>query len=301
VNRDLEQALTAAARGDAAALAGFGLERFTVSGGGIPPAGYEWEESLTITGDRTVRLLSRRSIADVSSEPIGEFRDSCGKETLRALIDLLREARLDELPPFRVEPTETRVRIIVAAGGIRQQIPIGLSDPAAIQPLMPLFQELDRLATAVRTNPRMTLQLSLELPNGARAAKVRMPVTLRLRNSGDTGYWLTHPRTLKRTPPWERVSLLYGMRPEIQPGFTPPPIELHEAGLDPAQAEERDLMWLAGSSELELRLTGVIEFPSPGLYLARAVYSSYAGEDLVAGRPRLRGCAFSNQTEMQVR
>jgi hypothetical protein len=301
VNRDLERALTAAARGDTLALAGFGLERLTLAGGGIPPAGYDWEESLTVTGDRTVRLLNRRSIADVSAEPVGEFLDSCSKETLRAVIELLRDSKLDELPPFRVEPTEPRIRMIVAAGGIRQQIPIGVSDPMALEPLLPLLQELDRLASTVRARPRMTLQVGLELPNSARVAKVRLPVTLRLRNSGDTGYWLTHPRLLKRTSPWERASLLFGLKPNVQPGFTPPPIELREAGLEPAQAEERDLLWIASHAEIELSLMGVCEFAAPGLHLARAVYSTYAGEDLVAGRPRLRGCAFSNETEIQVR
>jgi hypothetical protein len=51
---------------------------------------------------------------------------------------------------------------------------------------------------------------------------------------------------------------------------------------------------------VEYRFACVLEPAAPGLYLARAVYSTYAGEDQVSGRPRLRGCAFSNQVEIEV-
>lgn len=84
------------------------------------------------------------------------------------------------------------------------------------------------------------------------------------------------------------------------PGFTPPPIELLASPLEPIRDDGMDLLWVPRGEEVEQRFNCVMEPPVPGLYLARAVYSSYLGEEQVSGRPRLRGCAFSNQVELEV-
>jgi hypothetical protein len=300
VNPILEKALVAAHNGDPAALAEFGFERHTLKGPGIPGDGNEWEERMTITGAGTLSLHTNRSIGDISSEPIGEYRRQAQHDTVARTIQLVRDARLETLPPFRIEPADPRIRISVAAGGIVQRVAIGLGDPAALMPLTPLLQELDRMAASVRADPVRTLSIGLDMPLSARAAKNRLPVTLLFENQGSEGYWITHPSALQGAHRWERCALIYGRRPDPVPGFTPPPIERQEAALETAQTESLDLLWIPRASEVEYRFTCVLEPAAPGLYLARAVYSTYAGEDHLSGRPRLRGCAFSNQVEIEV-
>ena len=300
MNPILEKALLRAQEGDPGALAEFGFERHTLKGPGIPGDGNEWEERMTLTGEGVLRLSKNRSIGDISSEAIGAYRRQAGREVVGRLIRMLRETRWEELPRFRVEPADTRIRIHMAAAGVIDETVVGFRDPMAIRPVKPLLQELDRLAASLAADPVRTLRVDLQMPRAARVAKMRLPVTLRFRNDGPEGYWLTHPKALARALRWEQCGLVYGRQPELVPGFTPPAIERQQAALEPAEEDVRDLLWVRGAAEIAMRFTCVLEPAQAGRYLARAVYSTYQGEDRVAGRPRLRGCSFSNEVEIEV-
>jgi hypothetical protein len=296
----LDAALSEAAKGNPTALANFGIERATVGGLGIPPAGYEWEERLTLDGDGHLRLQTRRSISDDGLEAIGEFSLSCDDTVVANTIELLRDARLDEMPRSRIEPSELRLQITLAAGGAHQQTTISLNDPDSIDRAAPLLSELDRLALLARENPVKTLSIRLEMPPRAPAARVALSLSLTFINEGTAGYWLTHPNALAPAVSWERAALLYGKKPEIRPGITPLPVELSESPLQAADQKDADLFWLGPGGSVEHQFTTTMNFSEPGTYLARATYSTYAGEDQVAGRARMRGCAFSNEVEIEV-
>jgi hypothetical protein len=298
MNPILDRALAEALRGSPECLEEFGLERLTVAGSGIPGAGPEWEERLCLTGNGTLSLRTRRSIFDLSAEPIGEFQQAASRETVRGVIQHVRDARLDELPRFPLETGGARLQIAVVAGGVLQQVAIGVSDPAALS-AQPLLQELDRLAAKVRANAVRTMRLNLSMPYHLRAAKMRLQITLDFQNAGEEGYWLTHPGALERTAAWERCSLLYVRKLESEPGVTPPPSETREAVLEPARPGGLDLFWVSRDSEAAHTFTATVELPEPGVYVARAVYSSYAGEDRAGGQARMRGCAFSNEVEIE--
>ena len=301
MNRIMDQALAGALRGDAVLLATFGIERQTLAGMAIPGAGPEWEERLALTGAGTVTMLRRRSAFDLSSDPVGEFRERLEQNAVRRVIELIREARLDELPPTRIGVKDMRLRIVVAAGGALQETFLSLQDPLAIEPAKPLLQELDRMASSVRQSPVRSLRLHLDMLASTRAAKIRLTLWLGFQNAGQSGYWLTDPGALQRAARWERCSLLYGRKPEIQPGFTPAPFQLCESSLEPSEKREVDLFWIEAGSEVERSLTATMELPAPGAYFARAVFSSYAGEDQAGGQPRLRGCAFSNELSIEAK
>lgn len=300
MNPILDKALQQALAGDAEALAGFGLERHTLRGSGIPGGQVEWDERLTLTGDGVLTLSSNRSIADMGLEPIGLFRRQEKAETVRRLIQLMRDSNLAALPPFRVEPFDTRLRINTSAGGVVERVTLGFQDPMALEPVRPLLQEFDRLAQSVRADAVRSLRIELDMPDSVPAAKVRLKLMVIFQNSGREGCWITHPGALQRGQRTEGCTLVYGRRPELVPGFTPPPIELHFSPLEPVRDDEMELLWVPAGGEVEQRFQCVMEPPTPGLYLARAVYSSYLGEEQVAGRPRLRGCSFSNQVELEV-
>ncbi|MCC6552499.1 MAG: hypothetical protein IT372_05675 [Polyangiaceae bacterium] len=73
------------------------------------------------------------------------------------------------------------------------------------------------------------------------------------------------------------------------------------AALTPALADAPPLLWLPGRSAVERHFRAAIRLRRPGELLLRAGWSSYAGADRVAGRPRLRGAAFAPDLSLIVR
>jgi hypothetical protein len=300
MNRILDKALTQALQGSPEHLEEFGLERVLLAGAGIPGAGPEWEERFSLTGSAVLSLSTRRSMGDLSFEPIGKFQLAASREMIRGVIQQLRDARLDEVPPCQLGVADAKIRVTVAAGGILQQVSIGTQDAAAAPSIQPLLQELDRLAGMVRASGVRTMRLNLSMPYHLRAAvKMRLQVALEFQNTGDEGYWVTHPGAMERSAPWERCSLLFGRKAESASGMPVSASEIYEVALEPAHSGGLDLFWVGGESETEQSFTATLVLPAPGTYVARAVYSSYAGEDQVGGQPRMRGCVFSNEVEIE--
>ena len=285
MNRAVNELLERLLEDHEALLPGFGLERLTLAGEPIGPSTYLWEERLTLQGSGDVGLDTRRSIADMSGEEIGEYRSTECEETVLGLVRLVRETGLDELPAFEIDPIDVRVRFSIVGGGTCHEYPISVQDPEALEPLQPLLGELDRLALEVRKHPVATLGVSLELPSEAGVGEHQLPVMLRFRNSGNVGTWVTHPGAMEGTP---------------EPDVTPVSPEIFSAPLSPAQGDDDRLLWLAGPSEVALESTASVSLPDPGTYLARAVYSCYSGEDTVGGQRRVRGCVFSNELAIEV-
>jgi len=285
---------------DEALLAGFGLERLTIAGQLIEPATFPWEERLTIQGSGESCFATRRSIADASGEEIGEYSSPQSREVVLNLLRLLREADLDELPLFEIDPIDLRVRLTLVGAGSHHLFVIGVQDPELLEPLQPLLQEMDRLALEVRKRPVATLGVDLEMPLTVRAGEHQLALTLGFRNSGDVGLWVTHPGAMEEAPETDRCALLHFYREELEPDVTPvfPPIAA--APLTPAEGEHGTLLWVAGGSEVSLELTALVNFPDPGTYLTRVVHSCYSGGDTIGGRRRLRGCVFSNELAIEV-
>lgn len=303
MNKLMRQALDDILTGDEALLSGFGLERRTTVGAPLFSETYLWDERLTLRGNGNAGLSTRRSIADVSGAPIGDFLARQGKEDMLGFVRLIRDARLDEMQPFRIEPVETKIRLTVVAGGVSRQNFIGVTDPAALAPLQPILQELDRLAAAVSKNPTTALSLGLEISDATPAnINAQRTVTLNFRNIGPLGFWIAHPQTVAGDPAAgdERCALLYGHRAEVPPDVTPLPMQMRAAALVAAERDDQELLWIPGASEVKLTFTADLDFDQPGLYLMRAVYAAYSGEDAIGGQRRLRGCVFSDETQLRM-
>lgn len=305
MNEAFRQALGGLLKGDEGLRAGFGLERRTTAGPPIPPDAFCWEESLTVQGNGNIALKTRRSIADVSAEPIGEFQSAQGKDVVMNLVRLVLDSGLDVQPPFRVEPTDVQVRLGVIVGGITHASSIGMRDPAALAPLRPLLQQLDRLAAEARKYPVISLALQLERPPAMTAGRMEIPVDLSFVNTGLSGFWITHPSTLASrdasgATTTEHCGFLCGRRPDPQPGITPLPMALERSPLVAAAMDGKAFLWVPPSSRVSIRFTAAVGFPSTGTYVARAVFSSYQGDDSLGGQPRLRGCVFSNEVTLPV-
>ncbi len=294
MNDTVYRALDGALAGDPAVLASFGLERQTLS------APF-WEERLSVDGAGQLRLRTRRSIADMSSEPIGEFSHEAGVEAVERLIRAL-QGLPRTLPHAHVVLIDVRVLITVVAGGAAHTLVVG-RNPDELAPLQPLLDELDRLSFLVRRSPVMSLELEASVDGPVRAGAGPLPVLLRFKNAGDTGFWITDPSSFPPEDRAECCALLYGFQVQPQPGFTPLPMEVRRADALPSRSSSGGvgaLLWVPGRSSVDRLIHTAVELNSVGLLSLRATWSSYAGDDTIGGRPRLRGCVFSNELSVSV-
>ena len=121
-------------------------------------------------------------------------------------------------------------------------------------------------------------------------------VALRFINAGESGVWLSDPARLDDDTDDEHSALWYAVREaEDDPDVTPLPLSVERARLTPIDPAPSLMMLLAGGSTLKRRCRATLELESAGTLLLRASWASYIGGDSIAGRARLRGCAFSNE------
>ena len=300
MNKSLEYTLDRALRGDQNVLSGFGFERVTTVTPEIFPGTFAWEDRLTVRADGHVSLFTRRSITEASSEIVGHFELSQDKDALTDLIRLVKESPFDKQPQVRIDPGDVSIRLRFVIGGSWYEHYTSPKDPRALDALGPLLQELDRLAAEARRHPVMALGLRLEMPDEVKAGDTMLPVNVTFANPGREGFWITHPGSLDAAQPSDQCQLLYGRQPEIEENITPLPMEIATADLKRTKKDDPPLIWVPAESEVRYQLVAKVDLRDPGTYLARASYSSYAGEDTVGGQPRLRGCVFSNEVQIQV-
>ncbi|MDH4156117.1 MAG: hypothetical protein OEW00_02435 [candidate division Zixibacteria bacterium] len=300
MDKPLEHTLDRALRGDQNILSGFGFERMTTVTPEIVPGTCAWEEKLTVRADGHVSLFTRRSITEASSEIIGHFESSQDKDALLDLIRLVKESPFDRQPRVRIDPGDVSVRLRFVIGGAWYEHYTSPKDPRAMDAIGPLLQELDRLGAEARHRPVMALELRLEMPDEVKPGENMLPVNLTFANPGREGFWVTHPGSLDAAQPSEHCRLLYGRQPEIEENITPLPMEIVTADLKRTKKDDPPLIWIPAEAEVRYQFVAKLNLRDPGTYLARAAFSSYSGEDIVGGQPRLRGCVFSNEVRIRV-
>ena len=286
----MREALAALGRTPSLML-GFGVERLTVRED-------FWVERLAIQGTGRAALSTIRSFGDASGEEIGRFESKLPDKKLADLVRAV-EATLLGGPTPNLSPGDVRVLITVVACGSRLDRVVG-GGPPDLEPYVPLLLALDAAAIETRAHPKATLKLDLEVPSALSPGPQTVPVVLSFENRGDEGAWIRGPYSIVEDAPTEHVRLWYAERPVEQPGVTPLPLEPVCVLLEPAVRVQRPLLWL-GAGETETRQFSAAVDVSPGSYLVRASFASYAGGDTVAGQNLLRGCVFSAESTVEVR
>jgi hypothetical protein len=66
------------------------------------------------------------------------------------------------------------------------------------------------------------------------------------------------------------------------------------------QPANRELQWIPPQSGKGFQFSATLVLPQSGSYVARAGFSSYAGEDAIGGQLRIRGSVFSDEVEIDV-
>jgi hypothetical protein len=301
---DFTEALEKAIGGDDGLLAGFRLERRTLAGPYLGPNALMVEEHLTVTGSGDTDLLSRRSMADISGEEIGEFHVTRSREVVRALLRAVRQSGLEQTPVFSIGPGDVRMEVNVTVGDFQQRATIGFSHPGALQPLQPLLQEMDRAASEARKRAVASLSLHLQAPGQTAQEAETLQLTLVFQNTGSEGCWITHPSRQGDPTAAEHCLLKFGLKPEVLPGITPLPVEVQTVGAQYTDLDAQNLLWVPPFGQVSFRFSASPHFTQTGGYLMRVSYASYQGGDRIEqngkAHIRLRGCVFSNEVEVQV-
>jgi hypothetical protein len=198
----------------------------------------------------------------------------------------------------------------VKLAGETRELEIDVDAPRAPD-LAALLSGLDDIRVRALQHPRMTLRLGLAMdaspwPPGPRTGAEHVQVTLRFHNDGPTGYWMTEPASFvagasaSARDGSEHCGVLYVVRKPTTPGITPSPSEPTFVHLDPEAKIDDPVVWLAGHAVVHRRFVAALRpyTNAAGAILARATWSSYAGEDSLEDKPRLRGCVFSNELSL---
>jgi hypothetical protein len=281
-------------------LAGFGIERFILYGKTVPPSSREWEDRLSLTGWGQAQYSNLRSITDTSGEPIGCFETSYARSDVVDIIRLVEQVGLMDTPPFRIEPNDMRIRMTMVLGGIAVVKYLGVHEPDRLAALFPLMDRLQQMEQNLKRCPVRALSVEVQMPREFEVGLQRVPVVLRLRNTGREPYWIAHPRALNRGSYSERCALSYGHKPEPVPGMEQYGIEVVESPLLAEKESGVQLIWMPAGGVQECQLITDLNFYKRGQFVARAVLSSYDGEDRIGGIARLRGCVFSQDLTLDV-
>jgi|JI10StandDraft_1071094.scaffolds.fasta_scaffold56573_4 hypothetical protein len=275
---------------DALSLAGFGIER-------ICSAAPLWEERLTVDAEGAVQLSTRRSLSDVSGESIGTFGQPGRRDVLMQIVAALQAVNWPAPMGAAPRPYAMQIRLSTVLNGELRSVALPV-EPQSLAPLAPLLQLLDRLAAEVRQRPVRSLALAAECAAPRAQGTHELTLALRLRNKGEAGYWVTAPGSTAAAET-DSCTLYFAALPKPEPGVTPLPVTPRTALLRSVTSSE-PLIWIGPHSEYVQHLRGRVDLDSAGTWSMRIGFATYSGEDTIAGQPRMRGCAFSNDLGLGV-
>jgi hypothetical protein len=297
VSEDLDRVFDSILAGRDNLLDGFGLVRTATRGPRTPSGFFKWEDRMEVAGDGRIRMTVVRSLGDMPGSEPGVYEMQKDKDFVLNLVRLVKQSKLDALPPSRVEPADVMIRVEVVGGGLKMERAIAASDRRAAALLNPLLNAFIPISEELQHNPVMSLSLGLAAPPRAPTGTVRVTVGLTFRNFGKQGYWLMHPMGLSGED--DGCELLYGKRVEVRDDIMPEPVVVLQAPLT-TRGKSMDAIWMAPAAETTVDMIATLQCGSPGRYFMRARYSSYMQGPALGGRPCLVGTAFSPDIDMDM-
>lgn len=193
------------------------------------------------------------------------------------------------------------------------------------------FSALEKVA---RQSPVRTLQLTAEMSEPPWDDPTAVPVKLLFQNRGAEGFWIREPATFPVRAPLPQLARATDGAPDVDEDELPhevtPSLARHELcevicmverrvprdvtpmlsptrlRLEPVTAATDDpaaVVWIDGQGSLTRHFTvsipPVMRPSRDAPLLLRATWSSYVGEELFEGRPRMRGCVFSDELTLR--
>lgn len=278
---------------------GFAFER-KVSAESPIPGGSRIEDRLLLKGDGGLEYATRGSQTHAGGKEAGLYRAQVPPERVKAFLAVLARMDLDSLEPQQVELPSALISLQAIGAGWKAHTVLGKKDPNALKPLAPLFQEISSLIDIAWESPVWAVSLESRI---RKTIGDRIAVQLEFKNRGQEGVWLTNPmgEGFDRKSGCFRIS--FAKKKALPPGVTPIPKPPKYEELEPDPRMENpdptgELIWIKPGASCILNMASRLPEASDA-YLVGADYASYAGEDRVAGKYRLRGALYSLDTLIQ--
>ena len=271
----------------------FRLE-YTVHSGLRHGQAYEYEQKLLVKGTGEIQLFRRRSPGDTSDQPPGLYQGGLSREDLLALVQHLEKAPLDAVPldvPSPMDPVFT-----LACTAVRKFFSFRWSPPAPPIPeaLSGLFNLLNDWIGGGCPDPIWSLRLTAV---STRLEAGEIEAVLRLENRGSESVTVVHP--LSPGPVEDKqLSLLHGVKPPEEPGYTPLPMEVEKDILEARPLNDVELVPLPPGRPLEFTVRSPITATEGGGRIGVFGYACYLFPDGAAGSPVFCGSVFSDEVPL---
>lgn len=293
MNSPLLDALDRAIHGDPHTLQGLGIEQIVITSPGD-------EDCVSFDGGGIVTLTSRRAPADRGGAPIGTFRTTLRSDEVTALITAVRAVVAKPHEPARGAADEKRIVLSVVAGG--HTFSYGtIVFPPALEELEPALSICNCASARALASPLRSLSVTLAA-HGPIPRSDPMELTLTLRNGGTQGAWVSNPLVLPNESETERAVLVYAEPLVSTPGVTPvtpPPSSVFLTPRYPNVDEPR-YRWISPRGEISVALEAKLVPDGARELVLRAELHLHLGDDVIAGRPRVRGSVFTADLTLPV-
>ncbi len=304
---DLRENLRRVTSGEPEAVAAFGMERRYSTGKFSAAAGiFEWEQKFLISGQQALaRLVLHRSLGDRGGDVAGTFQANIPPDVIPAVANAVLSSGILDYDPGHIEPGDMMTRFRFAALGAMQEVMLSMDQAPKQESIRNFLRALKGLEIPVRAAPLRTVLLECQPTSLAVAGKrMRLPLNLRLANTGSQGHWVLNPAAMMPDGAMERRYVTWARKVEPVPGETPllPPFAI--GVLEPVKAEtdpERRLLWLEAGSSIEIPCTAMVNFPSGGEYYFKSAYITFEGGQAHQGQPRWVGGVFSEALVLEAR
>lgn len=290
-------------------LSTFRLEFRRAYGNRYAAGCYRYDELVQAAGVGIIRYTQYASLMNPAAET-GVWQASIpDPQAMRNLARSIVEAKLDQVPPFHVEPGNLMIWVRVAAGGGDFETLLFSGDQSSHKRVLaPIRTALAPMLDEAEKSPVRTLGMELSMPPRLPRGKVRVPVQLTFRNSGNRAHWVRNPYSPLQggADSHDIRRLVYRLVPPSSPtGPTPLPPQMLFAALEiaaekrPAPGEELHVLVEAGTA-VTFEFTVALDLSLPGRYVFDAEYGAFGSSEPIDGIPRWAGCMGSNRVELNI-
>jgi len=252
-------------------------------------------EQLIIHGDGKSTFSTIRSRMDLAGEEIGTFESKINKDKIRALVQQLKDAGFESLPPQEGRSGYPIHRLAISIKGIYTASTF-MTFPQEMEIVGDTLREIINI---VRENKVRVLKLTLDTKKPSKGKPLDM--TINFHNLGNEAFFLKNPIIMQKTR--QNVFVIeYGQIPEEKEGYTSPPIEWKQSQLENLKAEkdEQNYIYLKPGEVHPISVPKAVIINEPGNYLMHLIYSNYELVQSVGGIPVLRGHAVSDEFEFSL-
>ena len=261
----------------------------------------EWQSKLRLDRNSEIGWFEViRSSSDGAGEPIGTFEAPLDDAVFQQVQKLVDSSRLDRLPkPSGGGPGVSLFTLDYTRGDHKIHKSFPSRDFEALKQTEELLAELNKIGALLREHPRSALRVTVAHVPGQ--ADGYFAVTLV--NIGVQRLAIADPRVFGKDEKDRWVGVQIAELPVEKPGTTSPPLQWSRHGAAPSKATVAPpgpiVLEPGGKTAIN---TVPWKAPKRGVrYIVQGIWCDYMGPSTLDGAYHVRGAAFSESVEIDIR